>query len=154
MKIKVRKLISRSPVSVPLDMPVQQVAKVMSEQSVSSVIIVNPERRWPNPAQVQVADQQNQVMAGILTDRDLRTRVLAEGLPGDTPVSQVMTPGPVTVQADESVFEAMLCMLRNNIHHLPVLQRRRPVGMISLADVIRYESRSSLYLVNLSLIHI
>jgi CBS domain-containing protein len=87
-------------------------------------------------------------MAGILTDRDLRTRVLAEGLPGDTPVSQVMTPAPVTVQADESVFEAMLCMLRNNIHHLPVLQRRRPVGMISLADVIRYESRSSLYLVN------
>ncbi|MGE8294947.1 MAG: DUF294 nucleotidyltransferase-like domain-containing protein [Pseudomonas sp.] len=148
MKIKVRKLISRSPVSVPLDMPVQQVARVMSEQSVSSVIIVNPGRLWPNPTQVQVADQQNQVMAGILTDRDLRTRVLAEGLPGDTPVSQVMTPAPVTVQADESVFEAMLCMLRNNIHHLPVLQRRRPVGMISLADVIRYESRSSLYLVN------
>ena len=42
----------------------------------------------------------------------------------------------------------MLCMLRHNIHHLPVVQRRRPIGLISLSDIIRYESQSSLYLVN------
>lgn len=148
MKIKVRKLIGRAPVSVPLDTAVQQVAKVMAAQSVSSVIVVDPGTRWPDPHQVAVAEQQNQVMAGILTDRDLRTRVLAEGLALDTPVSQVMTPNPITLQADDSVFEAMLTMLRHNIHHLPVLHRRRPVGVISLADIVRYESRSSLYLVN------
>ena len=148
MKIKVRKLISRGAVSVPLDTPIQQVAQVMTEHSVSSVIVVDPGTRWPDPHQVDVTEQQTQVMAGILTDRDLRTRVVAAGLASDTPVSQIMTPNPITLQADDSVFEAMLCMLRNNIHHLPVLQRRRPVGMISLADVIRYESRSSLYLVN------
>lgn len=148
MKIKVRKLIGRAPVSVPLDTPVQQVARVMSEHGVSSVIVVDPGTRWPDPNQVQVAEQQSQVMAGILTDRDLRTRVLAEGLPADTPASQVMSPNPITLQADDSVFEAMLCMLRNNIHHLPVLHRRRPVGVVNLADIVRYESRSSLYLVN------
>ena len=148
MKIKVRKLISRSAISVPLDTPIQQVAQVMTEHSVSSVIVVDPGTRWPDPSQVDVADQQSQVMAGILTDRDLRTRVVAAGLPSDTPVSQIMTPNPITLQADDSVFEAMLCMLRNNIHHLPVLHRRRPVGVVALADIIRYESRSSLYLVN------
>lgn len=148
MKIKVRKLIGRAPVSVPLDTPVQQAARVMVEHGVSSVIVVDPGTRWPDPQQVQVAEQQNQVMAGILTDRDLRTRVLAAGLALDTPVSQVMSPHPITLQADDSVFEAMLCMLRHNIHHLPVLHLRRPVGVVSLADIVRYESHSSLYLVN------
>ncbi|MDO9624986.1 MAG: DUF294 nucleotidyltransferase-like domain-containing protein [Pseudomonas sp.] len=144
MKIKVRRLISRQAVSVPLDTSVQQAARVMTEQSVSSLVIVDPHASEPDAT----AEQQGQVMVGIVTDRDLRTRVLAEGLAGDTPVSQVMTPNPITLQADASVFEAMLCMLRNNIHHLPVVYRRRPVGVINLADIIRYESQSSLYLVN------
>ena len=148
MKIKVRQLIARAPVSVTLDTPVREAARVMTEQSVSSLVIVDPNARWPNPEQVSVLDQQTQVMVGILTDRDMRTRVVAEGLGADTPVSQVMSPNPITVQADDSVFEAMLCMLRNNIHHLPVVQRRRPVGMLNLSDIIRYESQSSLHLVN------
>jgi CBS domain-containing protein len=39
-------------------------------------------------------------------------------------------------------------MLRHNIHHLPVVHRQRPIGVISLSDIIKYESQSSLYLVN------
>ncbi len=148
MKIKVRQLIARAPVSVTLDTSVREAARVMTEQGVSSLVIVDPNARWPNPDQVSVLDQQTQVMVGILTDRDMRTRVVAEGLGADTPVSEVMSPNPITVQADDSVFEAMLCMLRNNIHHLPVVQRRRPVGMLNLSDIIRYESQSSLHLVN------
>ena len=59
-----------------------------------------------------------------------------------------MSPNPITVQGDDTVFEAMLSMLRNNIHHLPVVQRRRPIGLINLSDIIKYESQSSLYLVS------
>ncbi|SEC79570.1 DUF294 nucleotidyltransferase-like domain-containing protein [Pseudomonas anguilliseptica] len=135
IQLKVRKLISRQPVCVSLDTPVQQAAQLMTEQSVSSLVIVDS--NTPGAA-----------MVGILTDRDLRTRVLAAGLASSTAVSQVMTPEPFTVQADDSVFEAMLCMLRHNIHHLPVVQRRRPIGLINLSDIIRYESQSSLYLAN------
>jgi CBS domain-containing protein len=135
IQLKVRKLISRPPVCVSLDTPVQQAAQLMTEQSVSSLVIVE-------------GDAPGAAMVGILTDRDLRTRVLAAGLASGTAVSQVMTPEPFTVQADDSVFEAMLCMLRHNIHHLPVVQRRRPIGLINLSDIIRYESQSSLYLVN------
>jgi CBS domain-containing protein len=108
---------------------------LMTEQSVSSLVILD-------------GNEAGSLMVGILTDRDLRTRVLAVGLDTATPISQVMSPEPITIQADDSVFEAMLSMLRHNIHHLPVVQRRRPVGMINLSDIIRYESQSSLYLVS------
>ncbi|MFZ3153303.1 DUF294 nucleotidyltransferase-like domain-containing protein [Pseudomonas sp.] len=135
VQLKVSKLISRQPVCVSLDTPVQQAAQLMTEQSVSSLVIVD-------------GDAASAAMVGILTDRDLRTRVLAAGLASSTPVSQVMSPNPVTIQADDSVFAAMLSMLRHNIHHLPVVQRRRPIGLISLSDIIRHESQSSLYLVN------
>ncbi|MCY1394143.1 sugar isomerase, KpsF/GutQ family [compost metagenome] len=137
MKIKVRKLITRRTVSVPLGTSVQEAAQVMTEHGVSSLVILGP-----------AETPQRQIMAGITTDRDLRIRVLAEGLALDTPVDRVMSPNPVTIQADDSVFEAMLCMLRHNIHHLPVVHRQRPVGVINLSDIIKYESQSSLYLVN------
>ncbi|MCG4452836.1 DUF294 nucleotidyltransferase-like domain-containing protein [Pseudomonas sp. MMS21-TM103] len=140
MKIKVRKLVSRRTVSVPLGTSVQQAARVMTEHGVSSLVILGPPSAAGAPA--------NQAMAGITTDRDLRTRVLAEGLALDTPVDQVMSPNPITINADDSVFEAMLCMLRHNIHHLPVVYRQRTVGVINLSDIIKYESQSSLYLVN------
>lgn len=135
MQIKVRTLISRQPICASLHTSVQQAAQLMTEKSVSSLVIVE-------------SDAANASMVGILTDRDLRTRVLAVGLDSTAPVSEVMSPDPVTIQGDDSVFEAMLCMLRHNIHHLPVVQRRRPIGLVNLSDIIRYESQSSLYLVN------
>ncbi|WP_341304157.1 DUF294 nucleotidyltransferase-like domain-containing protein [Pseudomonas sp. TMP25] len=135
MQVKVRTLISRQPVCTSQDTPVQQAAQLMTEQSVSSLVILD-------------GAEAGSAMVGILTDRDLRTRVLAIGLDTAIPVSQVMSPNPITIQPDDSVFEAMLSMLRHNIHYLPVIQRRRPVGMINLSDIIRYESQSSLYLVN------
>lgn len=135
IQIKVRKLISRQPVTASPHTSVQQAAQLMTEQSVSSLVIVDDS----TPAAG---------MVGILTDRDLRTRVLAMGLDSTTPVSEVMSPNPITIQADDSVFDAMLSMLRHNIHYLPVVQRRRPIGIINLSDIIRYESQSSLYLVN------
>lgn len=140
MKIKVRKLVSRRTVSVPLGTSVQEAARVMTEHGVASLVILGS----PTAA----GATQSQVMAGITTDRDLRTRVLAEGLALDTPVDLVMSPNPITINADDSVFEAMLCMLRHNIHHLPVVHRQRPIGVINLSDIIKYESQSSLYLVN------
>lgn len=135
MQISVRQLISRQPVSAGPQTTVQEAAQLMTEQGVSSLVIVD-------------APAHEGGMLGILTDRDLRTRVLAAGLDRHTPVSQVMSPNPINIQADDSVFDAMLCMLRHNIHHLPVVQRRQPIGLINLSDIIRYESQSSLYLVN------
>lgn len=129
---KVRKLVKRKVVSAPMDASVREAAQLMRDQGVSSLIILDPDSRH---------------MAGILTDRDLRSRVLAEGLGSDIPVSEIMTPNPVSIRGDDTLFEAMLTMLRHNIHHLPVVYRQRASGVIVLSDVIRYESHSSLYLV-------
>src|SRR5690606_40614250 len=93
-------------------------------------------------------DEEHPRLVGIITDRDFRTRVVSEALPPETPLFDIMSPDPITLQHTDSVLEAVQCMLRHNLHHLPVLSRRRPIGLINMADVLRYQSRNSLYLVN------
>ena len=66
----------------------------------------------------------------------------------DTPVAEIMSSSLVTVEHNQLVFEAMLQMLRNNVHHLPVLKNHRPIGVIALSDIIQYESRNSLFVVS------
>ena len=137
MQVRVNKLISRPPVTLDAQNTIHKAAAVMTEQSVSALLITQAD---PDDAQPRVA--------GIITDRDFRTRVVSEALPPETPLYEIMSPDPITLQHTDSVLEAVLCMLRHNIHHLPVLNRRRPIGLINLADVLQYQSRNSLYLVN------
>ncbi len=59
---------------------------------------------------------------GIFTDRDLR-RVVAEGLDGAAPVTAIMRPSPVSVREDEPCLNALLTMVRMNIHHVVVVDR-------------------------------
>lgn len=136
IQLKSRALISRQLVWVTPRTSVREAAQLMTEQSVSCVVVL--ERAGNNPGE----------MLGIVTDRDLRTRVVAANRSGDTTIGEVMSNDPVAIQADDSLFEAMLCMLRSNIHHLPVVHKGRTLGLINLSDIIRHESQSSLYLVN------
>lgn len=133
MTSRVRKLISRPPVSLPESATVGEAAVTMTEQSVSSLLVVRSEAA---PG-----------LSGILTDRDLRTRVIAAGLSYDAPLAEVMSDRLITVDANQFVFEAMLLMLRHNIHHLPVLSRGQPEGVIALSDIVQYESQNSLFVV-------
>lgn len=136
IQLKARTLLSRSLVWVSRDTSILDAARLMAAESVSCVAVVEP-----------VPDAPDQLL-GLVTDRDLRTRVLAADLSSSLPISTVMSPQPVVIQANDSVFEAMLCMLRRNIHHLPVVHKGRTLGLINLSDIIRHESQSSLYLVN------
>ena len=86
-------------------------------------------------------------LVGILTDRDLRTRLVAPGQPLDTPVHRLMTTSLVTVQHEHRVSEAWQQMQRHNVHHLPVLNQDQPIGVITLRDLFRHESHHSVYLV-------
>tara|TARA_R110001606_G_scaffold355164_2_gene506001 strand:- start:728 stop:2626 length:1899 start_codon:yes stop_codon:yes gene_type:complete len=142
MKLRVRKLIERLPVTVTADTSVMLAAQIMIDHSVSSLVVVS------DATDRHESHRGAGSMIGIVTDRDFRSRVVAAGLQADTPIREVMTPDPIVVQADDSMFETMLSMLRHNIHHLPVMQRGRPIGVVNLRDVIKYESQSSLYLVS------
>lgn len=136
---KVTALISRGPVCMATDATVRQAAQKMSEESVSSLLVMR---------QPKNEDETGLQLAGIITDRDLRNRVVATGLDLDTPVTEVMTDRPTTLDDDAYAFEAMLTMLRYNLHHLPILDNGTPVGVLATSDIIRYESQSSLYMVS------
>lgn len=132
----VESLVSREPVTLGQNATVGEAARTMTEAGVSSLLILNP------------PDAEEGPLAGIVTDRDMRTRVVATGLSHEAPVTDIMTRELVHVEAHQLVFEAMQQMLRHNVHHLPVLRRREPIGVIALSDIIRYESRNSLFLVS------
>ncbi|MDX1587342.1 MAG: putative nucleotidyltransferase substrate binding domain-containing protein [Oleiphilaceae bacterium] len=137
MTSRVRKLVSREAVSLPETATVAEAAGIMSREGVSALLVLESQPEGTEAA-----------LTGIITDKDLRTRVIAGGLPYDTPLSQIMTPDPTTVVGGQFVFEAMLLMMRGNIHHLPVVQNRRPVGVVALADIVQYESQNSLFVVS------
>lgn len=144
---KVSRLISRPPVTIECTATVREAAAHMSEQGVSALVIIDPLARLPDvpDSEAEPAAGEQQVMVGIITDRDLRRRVLAPGLSYDTPVADVMSSNLVTVRSDQYVFDAMLTMLYWNVHHLPVLHRRRPVGVLGISDIVHYESQNSLF---------
>ncbi|MFD2190431.1 DUF294 nucleotidyltransferase-like domain-containing protein [Pistricoccus aurantiacus] len=147
METRVRRLVSRGPVMVEATTPLQTAAQQMRNESVTCVLIVDkPQEDWQY--HFTGRDGQAWEMVGILTDRDFCTRVLAAGVAPEAPVKEVMSRNLVTIQSDESVYEAMLGMLRNNVDHLPVLHRRRPIGVLHLSDIVRYETHNSLYLVS------
>ncbi|MDD1781355.1 DUF294 nucleotidyltransferase-like domain-containing protein [Enterovibrio sp. ZSDZ35] len=137
---KVKSLILRDPVTIGCESSVQQAAILMTDEGVSSLLVMTIEE------DEEGVDQER--IVGIITDRDLRTRVLAEGLPYSTPVSDILTPQLITLDYNAYVFEAMLVMLRNNLHHLPILRHHKPVGVIALSDIVRHESQSSLVIVS------
>jgi len=90
----------------------------------------------------------NGKFCGIVTDRDIRIRVVAEGLPADAEVRNIMTTSPISIDADSLAYEAALTMMQNRIHHLPITSNDELVGMVSRSDFMRLETEHPLYLVN------
>ena len=137
MSASVASLLVREVVTIASTASGREAAQRMSAEGVSCLLIVDD-----NPEVPELP-----LLVGILTDRDLRNRLLAPGLDYDTPVAGIMSTDLVTVTHNQLVFEAMLAMLRHNVHHLPVLKDQRPLGIVALSDIIRYESNNSLFLV-------
>ncbi|EKO3990467.1 DUF294 nucleotidyltransferase-like domain-containing protein [Vibrio fluvialis] len=139
--VKVKRLITREAPFVYKTATIQEVAVKMAEENVSSVLIIDPDI-------LQNDDDDNRPLIGILTDRDLCRRVIATGIDHSEPVTSVMTAEVISLDHNAYVYEAMLTMLRYNVHHLPVLKERNPIGIIDLTDIVRYESQNSLLLVS------
>jgi len=76
--------------------------------------------------------------SGILSERDYARKViLASKGSRDTPVSEIMTPDPITVELSDTVASCMQLMTDERIRHLPVLDSGKLVGVISIGDVVR-----------------
>ena len=77
-------------------------------------------------------------LAGMITDRDIAIRAVAEGKdPGTVKVSELADGKPVTIGADDSVEEALATMSKHGVRRLPVIDGHNLVGMVSQADVAK-----------------
>jgi CBS domain-containing protein len=127
---QVRDLLKKEPVTIESDRSIRDAACWMSQQGVSSVLVM-----------------QAGVLQGIVTDKDLRKRVIAEGMDSERSISEVMTANPRTLSADAGVDEALLLMMRQNYHHLPIVDGEKPVGLVTAGDILRSQSEHPLRLV-------
>ncbi len=130
MKVKVGDLVVRNLVATAPDSSIREAARVMTEHRVSSLVVMDGER-----------------LAGMITDRDLRSRCIVPGLSPDEPVSRIMTENLHTTDVSNRAFQALIAMTRLNVHHLPVMEDGRVVGVVSTSDFVRVQSANSVYLV-------
>lgn len=80
------------------------------------------------------------LLTGIFSERDLMSRVVAEGRdPRTTQVEEVMTEDPLTVNPSESVESCMLLMRRHGFRHLPICEGKRLLGVVSLRDILLHD---------------
>ena len=100
---------------------VAEAASLMREHRTGAIIIVAEDGR----------------LAGIFTERDALFRVLAaERDPSATRMSEVMTPQPQTLTADEPFLRALRVMHEGRFRHLPVVEQGRPIGIVSVRDAL------------------
>lgn len=117
---RVADAMTRDPRSVELETPVTEAAKILRDENVGSLPVVRDGR-----------------VSGMVTDRDLAIRVIAEGRdPGSTRVADVVSGDPVTVRPNQDFDEALRLMARHQIRRLPVVEDGdRLVGILAQADV-------------------
>lgn len=123
----VKNLIKLAPVFVAANATVGEAAREMKRSGIGSVLIATEP-------------------PGILTDRDLRGRVLAANAGAETPVVRVMSRPLITISSTAPAFAALQLMIDRNIHHLPVGEEGSIIGVISASDLLIHQSRNPLYL--------
>ncbi len=83
---------------------------------------------------------QNGNLVGIFSERDLMTRVVAEGFdPRSTCLAEVMTEDPLTVSTNEELETCLALMRRHGFRHLPVCHEGQLVGIVSLRDILLHD---------------
>jgi len=127
----VSQLITRPPVAINAAASIQAAAVKMVDERVSAILVTDEDG-----------------FCGIATDRDLRQRVVAKGLSIETPIRDIMSINPISIDAEDLAYEAALTMMQNKIHHLPVMRDGKLIGMVSRSDFMRIETEHPLYLVN------
>ena len=126
--MQVREIMTTSVESVPPETDLVMVARRMKELNVGSIPVVENER-----------------LIGIITDRDIVVRVVAEGRsPQGEQVGNCLTPDPRTISPDADVREAAELMSREQIRRLPVVEGTRLVGFLAIGDLAVETGRDKL----------
>jgi CBS domain-containing protein len=119
MAKSVRDAMTADPRSIGASASVVEAARLMREEHIGSLPVTEDER-----------------LVGMLTDRDITTRVVAEGaVLESTSVGDVYSRDPVSVEPGTDLDEALQLMARHQVRRLPVVENGRLVGMVAQADI-------------------
>jgi CBS domain-containing protein len=119
MAQSIREVMTADPRTVETSATVADAAREMRDGDVGAVVVVDNGR-----------------VAGIITDRDIAVRVVAEGLdPDATGVGEVGTMDPVTLTVDQTVDDAIRLVREQDVRRIIVVQDGRPAGIVSLGDL-------------------
>jgi CBS domain-containing protein len=115
----VGEVMSTGLLTVDASTPLVDAAKQMHERSVGAVLVLSGDR-----------------VGGILTERDV-LRAVALGQVEGTDVAMWMTLGPETIEPSDTTAHAASMMIHGGFRHLPVVEAGKPVGIVSIRDLMR-----------------
>ena len=118
MDAKVRDVMTPGPIGVDYHQSVGEAARAMRDWGVGAILVVS-----------------NESLYGLVTDRDLVVRAVAEGRGADEPVGPLSSGNLIGVDADADVHEAMRLMRQHAVRRLPVLEGGQVAGIVSLGDL-------------------
>ena len=122
---RVDSVVKRSPVMIASGRSIRDAARIMVAEGIGSLLVTDPRGK----------------VAGIVTDKDMR-RAVADGEAHDAPVEYVMSSPLATVSHREACFDALLDMMRRQIHHLGVTRDGEVTGMVTSHDIMLLSGRS------------
>ncbi|MFI8205122.1 CBS domain-containing protein [Streptomyces sp. NPDC085937] len=106
-------------VAVRPDASVVEAARLMRGQNIGDVVVADGQR-----------------VVGVVTDRDITVRAVAEGRdPFGVSVESVCTPDPLTLAPDDPVSSAVALMREHAVRRIPVVEGGLPVGLVTLGDL-------------------
>jgi signal-transduction protein with cAMP-binding, CBS, and nucleotidyltransferase domain len=115
---KVRDVMTAEPIVLQRGQSIADAARAMRDNSVGAVLVVDGD-----------------ALCGLVTDRDLVVRALAEAASADTAVGEVCSPDLVAVNAGDEAEEARRVMRENAVRRLPVMDDGHIVGIVSIGDL-------------------
>ncbi len=122
--MKLREIMSKTVVRIHPEEPVEVAARMLAHYNIGALPVCGSDGK----------------LCGVVTDRDIVTRCMAQGKAGGvTKVSQVMTAQVVTAELDMDVSVAAHLMGRKQVRRLPVVENGRLCGMVSLSDLAASE---------------
>lgn len=124
--VRVETLMMPNPVTCDETMTIRQAAQLMRERRISCLCVTS-----------------GAALNGILTLRDLSNKALADGLPHDTPVADVMTPSPRVLAPSAIGSDVLHMMMEHRLGHLPVVSAGRLVGIVTQTDLTRFQASST-----------
>jgi CBS domain-containing protein len=123
----VRDVMTAGVVAVRPDASLAEAAQLMRDQDIGDVLVADGQR-----------------IVGVLTDRDITVRAVAEGVdPLTASVRSVCTPDPLVVAPQDPVTAAVALMRQHAVRRLPVVEDGLPVGVVSLGDLAEAQDPDS-----------